>query len=202
PNHVRWTQVAALNEPQRVEQLGAKAIRAPAVVSERGERAQRAVIAHIRAEVAFQRPERDDDRRRHAELRIDFGEDRRIGLDQRRAALNAVGRGHAIRKLKEGLGENALAAVDIHDALIVSEVGRGGANGLLRNTLRHRLAFEFGKPFVVGAAGAARRGSRAAGKACSRKTDDCAYRAAPPHSRYQLRISSPVQYSTPSNLRA
>jgi hypothetical protein len=140
-------------------------------------------------------------------LRIDFGEDRCIGLDQSGAALNAVGRGHAIGKLQKGLGENTLAAIDIHDALIVSEVGRGGGNSLLRNTLRRRLTFELGEPFVVRAAGAARRGNRAAGKTCtsktcSRKIDDCIYRAAPPHSRYQLRISSPVQYSTPSNLRA
>src|SRR5262249_37871963 len=201
-DHVRRTQIAALDEAERVEQLGAKAVRAPAVVSERSERAQCAVIAHIRAEVAFQRPERNDDRGRHAELRIDFGDDRRIGLDQGGAALNAIGCGHSIGKFRESLSENTLAAIDIHDALIVSEVGRGGGNGLLRNALRNRLAFELGEPFVVSAAGAARRGSRAAGKACSDPTDDCAYRTAPPHSRYQLRMSSPVQYSTPSNLRA
>src|SRR5215469_9305233 len=197
-------QIAALDEPQRVKQLGTEAIRAPAVVSERGERAQRAIIAHVGAEIAFQRPERDDHWRWHAELRVDLGEDRRVSFDQGAAALNAVSRGHAIGKFEESLGENALAAIDIHDTLIVSEIGRCGGDGLLRNTLCNRLALELREPFVIGTAGAARRHRRrrrAAGKGYCRQTDDCAYRAATSHWRYHLRISSPVQYSTPSNLR-
>jgi hypothetical protein len=145
-------------------------------------------------------PERDDNRRRHAELLVDLGEDRGIGLDQRAAALNAIGRGHPIGKFEKRLGEDALAAVDIDDPLIVAEIRRRGRDGLLGDALCHRLAFELGEPLPVWAAGAARRGSGAT-DAQRRQADDCGYRAAPPHCRYQLRISSPVQYSTPSNLR-
>ena len=61
-------------------------------------------------------PERDDHRRRHAELLLDAREGRRIRLDQGLAALDAVGGGHAAGEFQKGLGENALAAVDIDDA--------------------------------------------------------------------------------------
>jgi hypothetical protein len=57
-------------------------------------------------------------------LLFDAGEDWRMSFDQGAAALNAVGGGHAIGKFQECLSKNALTAIDIHDSLIVSEVGR------------------------------------------------------------------------------
>jgi hypothetical protein len=125
-------------------------------------------------------------------LLIDFRKYRSIGLDQCGAALNAIGRGHPIGKFQKCLGENALAAIDIDDPLIVSEVRGRKGDALLRDALGQRLAFEFGEPFVVGAATAAQRGSRGLGGAQGRQANHHAYRLAP-HSRYQSRISSPVQ---------
>ena len=100
------------------------------------------VIAHIGAEIAFQRPERDDDRCRHAKIVIDARKHRRVGFYQRLPALDAVGGRHAVGKLQERLAEDALAAVDIHDTLIVGQVRRGGGNRALRDAGRHRLALE------------------------------------------------------------
>ena len=78
------------------------------------------IIAHIGAEIAFERPERDDDRRRHAILLIDAGKHWRIGLDLGGAHLDAIAGGHAVGKFQKSLGEHALAVIDIHDLLVVS----------------------------------------------------------------------------------
>ena len=67
-DHLGGRQVAALDQAQRVEQLGAKSIGAPAIVGERGDRAERRIFAHIGAEIALQAPERDDDRRGHCRI--------------------------------------------------------------------------------------------------------------------------------------
>src|SRR6202030_2680805 len=89
-DHVFGPQIAALDQPQRVEELGAKAVGAPAIVSQRSERAQRLLLAHVGAEIAFQRPERDDDRRRHAVLLVDPREYLGVSLDLCRTGLNAI----------------------------------------------------------------------------------------------------------------
>ena len=107
--------------------------------------------------------------------------------------MNAVGGGHAIAKFQECLSEHALTAIDIHDALVVGEIWRGGRDRLLRDALRHRLALEVGEPFVVRTAAAARRGLRRAGEDESAKPEQRAYCFAPVHFRYQPNISSPVQ---------
>ena len=180
--HFLGMQIAALDEPQRVEKLSAEAVRAATVIGKRGDRAQRAVVAHIGAEVALQSPERHDHRRRHAELLVDPFEYRCIGLDQSRAALNAVGGGHAIGKFQKCLGEHALTAIDIHDALIVGEKRRGGGDRLLRDALRHRFALEIGEPFVVRPTAAAWRGVRGGGeKYRHREAEKRAYRVASAH---------------------
>ena len=120
------------------------------------DRTERRILAHIGTEVAFQAPERDDDRRGHAEFLLDAREGRRIRFDQRLAALNTVGRGHAAGEIQKGLGEDPLAAVDIDDLLVVGEVGGGRRYGALGNLLRQRLALEGGEPGVIGAGGVAR----------------------------------------------
>jgi hypothetical protein len=89
------------------------------------------IIAHVGAEIAFERPERDDDRRRHAILLIDAAEHRCIGLDLRRAGLDAIGRSHAIGKFQKCLAKDALAVVDIHDPLIVGQIWRGFVDSAL-----------------------------------------------------------------------
>ena len=151
-------QIAALDQSQRVEQLGAEPVGAPAVVSQRSERAERFLLAHIGAEIAFQRPERDDDRRRHAVLLVDPRKYLRVGLDLRRPGLNAIGSGHAIGEFQKRLREHPLAAVDVDDALVVGEVGRDLGDRALRHAVRDRLALERGEPSLVRPAGAARRG--------------------------------------------
>jgi hypothetical protein len=88
-----------------------------------------------------------------------------VSLDQRGAALNAVGGRHPIGKFEERLGENALTAVDIHDALVIGQIWRGRGDGLLRNALGHGLAFELSEPLVIGTAGTARRSVRRNGPA-------------------------------------
>jgi hypothetical protein len=74
--------------------------------------------------------------------------------------LNAVGRGHAIGEFEKGLGKDALTAIDIHNALVVSEMRRRRSDRLLGNALRHGLAFEIAQPFVIRSATAARRSVR------------------------------------------
>jgi hypothetical protein len=160
------------------------------------------VIAHIGAEVAFQRPERDDHRGGHAVLLLDALEHLGIGLDLRLAHLDAVAGGHAVGKFQKCLGEDALAAIDIDDALIVSEKRRGLADRALRYALRHGFALEIGEPFLVGPAGPAWRGRRcrAARHDADQENSKDNYFATE-HFRYQSKISSPFQCSTPLNLR-
>jgi hypothetical protein len=136
----------------------------------------------IGAEIAFQRPEGDDDRRWHAVPPIDARKYRRIGFDQLIAALNTAGGGHAVGEFQEGLGEDALTMVDIHDALIVNEKRRGSCDRALRDALRHRLAFEVGEPIT---------------SSSGMKKHFRYFELA----KYQSRISSPVQCKTPLNLR-
>ena len=122
-------EIATLDQAQRVEELPAKSLAAPAVVGERGDGAERLVFAQIGAEVGLQSPERDDHRRRHAELLLDARECCGIGLDQLLAALNAITGGHAAGEFEKRLGEDALAAIDIDDLLIVGEARRNRGDG-------------------------------------------------------------------------
>ena len=99
--------------------------------------------------------------------------------------------------------EDALAAVDIDDALVVSEVRRGRGDRALRNALRQRLALEIGEPLIEGPAGAAWRGGvRGAGQNAATSDNVAHGYAATAHFKYQSKISSPVQYTTPSKRRA
>src|SRR5262249_2083949 len=120
-------------------------------------------FAHIGAEVAFQTPERDDHRRGHAEVLFDAREGRGIGLDQLLATLNAVGGGHTAGKFDEGLGEDALAAIDVDEFLIVDQMRSGGRYGALGNLLRQRLTLEGREPGVVSAARVTRGGGGRSG---------------------------------------
>ena len=153
----------------------AKRLRAPAIIGQRHQRAQRRQVAHVGAEIAFKSPERGDHRRRHAIFLFGARKRRRISLDMRLALLHPVGRGHAAGKLGEHLAEYALAAIAIDDALVVDEIGRGLADRALRNAGRNRLLFQFGQKAIetraVMATGCTRNGccSRRSGKArCDR----------------------------------
>jgi hypothetical protein len=66
--------------------------------------------------------------------------------------------------------KDTLTAIDIHDALVVGKIGRGGSNRLLRDALRHGLALELSQPLIVRTAGAAWDGGvRRAAEACGRQ---------------------------------
>ena len=107
------------------------------------------IVAHIGAEIAFQCPERHDNRGGHAVLLLDLCKGRRIRLDQRLAALNAVGGGHASGKLQECLREDTLPAIDVDDVQVVSQSGRSGRDRALRNSFCSGFAFERREPGFI-----------------------------------------------------
>ena len=115
PDHVVRRQIAAIDQAKCVEELRAKFVAAPAVIGEGGDGAERTIVAHVGAEVAFQRPERHDDRGRHAVLLLDAREHRGIRFDECLSALNAIRGGHAVGELQECLGEHSLPTIDIDD---------------------------------------------------------------------------------------
>jgi len=106
-----------------------------------------------------------------------------------------------VGEFQESLRENPLPAVDIHNALVVGQARRGGGNRALRDALRHGLALEVGKPRTVGTAGAARRGVRRVARKHGHEDRDRENYFAAAHFKYQSKISSPVQYKTPSKRR-
>src|SRR6202163_553191 len=137
--------------------MAAEHIRAAAVIGKRRQRREYFLLAEIGAEVALQPPEGGDHRRRHAELLIRAREHRAVLLDQLAASLDAIGRDHAVGEFDEGLVEDALAAVDVDDALVVDHLGRGRRKRPLRNAGAYRLAPELVEPAIEARAGAATR---------------------------------------------
>ena len=147
-DHLLRTQVAALDHAQCVEQARAEQLRPAAVIGERRQRRQHVLLAGAGAEVAFQAPERDDHRRRHAEILLDALEQIVMLLDQLAALLKAVGRDQLLGEVEEVLREEPLAAVDIDDALLEFQVRRGGGDGRGGNLACGGLALELGQPLV------------------------------------------------------
>ena len=147
-DHLLRAQVAAFNHAQRIEQARAEQLGPAAVIGERRERRQHRLLAGAGAEIALQSPERDDHRRRYAEVLVDALEDGLMLLDHLAAALDAVGRQQLLGEVEEVLREEPLAAVDIDDALVEFQERRGGGDRRGGNLLGGGLAFEFGQPLV------------------------------------------------------
>ena len=65
-------------------------------------------------------------------------EHRLVLLDLGGAARKPSAGQHLVGHFEEGLREEALAAVDVDDALVEDQVGRGGVDGRLRDALGQR----------------------------------------------------------------
>src|SRR5215831_13179057 len=106
--------------------MPAEHLRTAAVIGEGGERFYRLILALAGAEIAFQSPEGGDDGGRHAEVLFLARKGRLVLLHLRGAAGNAsCGYQHLVGHFEEVLSEEALPAVDIDDALIEHQIGRG-----------------------------------------------------------------------------
>ena len=149
-DHFLGAQVAALDQAQRVEQMAAEHLRAAAVVGERRQRLDRLVLALAAAEIALESPERGDHRRRHAEFLFLAREQRLVLLDLGGAVREPSAGQHLVGDLQEVLGEEALPAVDIDDALIEHQIGRGGGDRGLAKCPGPRLLLEGGEPRLEG----------------------------------------------------
>nr|WP_246148700.1 hypothetical protein [Skermanella pratensis] len=67
-------RVAPVDDPERLQQLLAPEVGPAAVPGERGQRLDHVVVAHVGAEVALHRPDRDDDLGRHPVVALDARE--------------------------------------------------------------------------------------------------------------------------------
>ena len=137
--HVAGREIAAVENFQRREELGAELVRPAAIVGERRQRLQRAEIAEIGAEIRLQSPEADDDRAGHAELLLDARESVGVLLEQALALLHPVVGHHAAGEFEKALREDALAAVGVDDLLVVADAvergERAGGDALRRGLL-------------------------------------------------------------------
>ncbi len=154
-DHFRGHQIAALDQSQGVEQMAAEHVRAPAVIGKRGERADRIVLAHAGAEIAFETPKAGDHRGRHAILLLGAVEHRLV-FAHLCLPLLQPGSGHELAgKFQKAQRKDALAAVDIDDALVINQVGRRRRDGAARDALRQGFGLEAREPGLETAGGAA-----------------------------------------------
>src|SRR5262249_25420785 len=119
--HLGGSEVAALDDSQRVHQLGLESLRAPAVVGQTRERADSGKIALVDAVVGLEPPDRGDDRARHPEALLDALERAGELLELARTDAHAVARDHARGELFEGLAEHALLAIARDHFLVVGD---------------------------------------------------------------------------------
>src|SRR5262249_6536937 len=161
--HCGRIEIAALDQAQRVEQMAPEHLGAAAIIGERYQRLDRMIPAHVGAEIAFEPPECGGDGGRHAVLLLGTIEDRLVFADFRSALLEPVGGQHLAGEFEKALREDALAAVDIDDALVVDEIWQGGVDGALGNALRRRFGLEAREPAFEAARRAAVGGCRSRG---------------------------------------
>ena len=86
-------------------------------------------------------------------------------LDQLAGFLDAIAGGHPVGELQEALGEDSLAAIAVHDRLVVYEIRLCGGEGLAGDTCRQCV---FGKRFDPGAKWLI---AAAPGRLCRRASD-------------------------------
>src|SRR5205085_1152284 len=99
-----------------------------------------------RAEVALQSPEGTDDGGRNTEFFFFACKQSLMFLHLLRAILQAAAGQHLVGNLNEILRKEALAAIDVDDALIKNEIGGGRGDSGGRNAFRQRLLPELCKP--------------------------------------------------------
>jgi hypothetical protein len=144
-------QIAALDDLQGGDKLALEQLGAAAVMRQRRHRADHRQLAHVaRAVVAFQRPDRDDHRRGHAELLLDAPEQRGVHLHQFPGAADAgrddPGGGVFLEAL--GVEHAALAAVEGEDSGVGREAGEGLVDDRVRDALALRVARDRGQESV------------------------------------------------------
>ena len=109
--HLRGAEVAAVDDAQRIHQLGLEHLRTAAIMRERDERADRLLLAHHDSEIGLQSPDRNEDGSGHAVLLLDPIKDRSILQQHALRLLDALG-DPALGEFLEALLEDALIAVE------------------------------------------------------------------------------------------
>ena len=108
-------QIAALDDLQGGDKLALEQLGAAAVMRQRRHRADHRQLAHVAgAVVAFQRPDRHDHRRGHAELLLDAPEQRGVHLHQFPGAVDAGRDDPGGGVLLEALGMEQTLPVNFH----------------------------------------------------------------------------------------
>ena len=159
-DHLLGGQITALDDLECGEKLRAEQVGPAAIVGQRGHRLDRRQIAHEAAEVGLQRPERRNHRTGYAKLLLDLLEHRAIFCHALDVVVNTMLCHHAVGEFQEGLREYLLAAVLVHDTLVIDHQMRGRGDRARRDTLRHRLALEVTKPALEACAVVAGRALR------------------------------------------
>src|SRR5262249_45338083 len=93
-------------------------------------------------------PEPSDDRRRHAVLLLLAREGGGVLLHLRLPVRHAPAGQHLVGELQKVLREELLPAIDVHDALVVDQIGRRRRDRGARDALLLRLLLELGEPGV------------------------------------------------------
>ena len=164
-DEIAQRQIAALDDLQGGDKLALEQLGAAAVMRQRRHRADHRQLAHVAgAVVAFQRPDRHDHRRGHAELLLDAPEQRGVHLYQFPGAADAgrddPGGGVFLEAL--GVEHAALAAVEGEDGGVGRQAGEGLVEDRARDALALRIARDRGQESVEVAA--AWRGERGGGE--------------------------------------
>jgi hypothetical protein len=125
-----------------------------------------------RAEVGLEAPDREQDRRRHAVLGLDPGEDRRVALLQR-AGTAEPWRHHSLRELLECLAKHALTVVVAYHALIEADAGERLVGRCGRDALGDGLLLDLGQPGRKAGRVATGRRLRRVGKTDGKQNKGC-----------------------------
>ena len=170
-DHLLGREVAAVDDTQRVQQLGTELLAAAAVVGQRRERAQDGELAHAGAVVALQRPQPGDDGARHAVVLLDLGEQLAVLLEARQAALDAVVGDELVGERQEALGEEALLAIARDHARVQRDAVESRGHRRARYALRRGLFAEAVEPDaeIAGVAAVEIGGRRYRGRARRRR---------------------------------
>ena len=158
--HFAGAHVAAVDDAQRIQELGPEFVRAAAIVGQRRQRAKGRESARVGAEVGFEAPDGDNDRARHSVLLLDAAEDRAVLL-KKPCPAPQPGRHHAAGKLLEALVKDSLRVIARDDRMIIGHRAQRRLDRALGNALRRRLLLDPVEPGAeVAAAGCRRRAGR------------------------------------------
>jgi hypothetical protein len=149
-DEVAQRQVAARQNVQRGDELALEQLAAAAIMSEGGECADHRKAAHVAgAVVTFHGPDRHQQRRRHAELPLDTGQQRRVAGHQHAGAPEPGFRHARCRVPLEAHSESAvLAAVEGEYSGVDRDAGERLVDYATRESGRLRVARHGGKEAV------------------------------------------------------